>query len=89
MRAKPRGPCQLPPESVVSQSSHRMFQNQEGNVMYLKFLVGHGYPGQSQLQRQNGRYGNSREKTSRLLRKRNHKINFPLIVFTLLCVFLV
>lgn len=81
MRAKTRGPCQLPLESDVSQSSHRMFQNQEGNMMYLKILVGHGYPGQSQLQRQNDRYGNSREKTSRLLRKRNHKINFPLIFF--------
>lgn len=29
MRAKLRGPCQLPLESEVSQSSHRIFQNQE------------------------------------------------------------
>lgn len=46
-----------------------------GKMMYLKLLVGHGYPGQSQVQRQEGRNGNSREKTTRLLRKRNHKIS--------------
>lgn len=44
-----------------------------GKRMYLKLLVGHGYPGQ--VQRQEGRNGNSREKTTRLLRKRNHKIS--------------
>lgn len=50
-------------------------------MIYLKLLVGHGYPGQSQVQRQEGRNGNSREKTTRLLRKRNHKISFSNSLF--------
>lgn len=45
-------------------------------MMYLKLLVGHGYPGQSQVQRQEGRNGNSREKTLKVIEQKESQDKF-------------
>lgn len=45
-------------------------------MMYLKLLMGHGYPGQSQVQSQEGRNGNSREKNHKVIEEEKSQDKF-------------
>lgn len=54
-----------------------MFQNQEeGEMIYLKLLVGYGYPRQSQVQSQEGRNGNSRDKNHKVIEEEKSQDKF-------------